>query len=234
VEYRSLHPWNVTPQEAIRIQRSLRAEVRAQDDFRGPLRSVAALDVSYDRRSPWLFAGVVVLGLPALEIIERAGIRARASFPYVPGLLSFREAPAALEAWGRLALRPDCLVCDGHGIAHPRRCGLACHLGLLVDVPTIGFAKSLLVGTCAEPGRARGSLSEVTDAGECIGMAVRTRDGTAPVYVSVGHRISLTTAVRTVLACAPRFRIPEPVRQAHALVNRLRESARPEHSRAPL
>jgi len=227
VECRTLHPWNVTPQEAVQIQRTLRVQVRAQDDFAGPLRSVAAIDVSYDRRSPWLFAGVVVLGLPGLEVIAQAAIRARASFPYVPGLLSFREAPPALEAWRRLAVRPDCLICDGHGIAHPRRFGLACHLGLLVDVPTVGFAKSLLVGTCAEPAGPRGSVSDILDAGERIGRAVRTRAGAAPVYVSVGHRIALATAVETVLACAPRYRIPEPIRQAHALVNRLREAAPP-------
>ena len=227
MECRTLHPWNVTPQEAVQIQRTLRVQVRAQDDFAGPLRSVAAIDVSYDRRSPWLFAGVVVLGLPGLEVIAQAAIRARASFPYVPGLLSFREAPPALEAWRRLAVRPDCLICDGHGIAHPRRFGLACHLGLLVDVPTVGFAKSLLVGTCAEPAGPRGSVSDILDAGERIGRAVRTRAGAAPVYVSVGHRIALATAVETVLACAPRYRIPEPIRQAHALVNRLREAAPP-------
>jgi len=227
VEYRNLHPWNVTPQEAVQIQRTLREQVRAQDDFAGPLHSVAAMDVSYDRRSPWLFAGVVVLRLPGFEVIGRAGIRARAGFPYVPGLLSFRESPPALEAWRHLAIRPDCLICDGHGTAHPRRFGLACHLGLLVDMPTIGFAKRVLVGTCAEPGRSRGSVAELTDAGEHIGMAVRTREGAAPVYVSVGHRISLATAVQAVLACAPRYRIPEPVRQAHALVNRLREGALP-------
>jgi deoxyribonuclease V len=227
VDFRNLHRWDVTAQEAVRIQDSLRGEVRAQDDFESPPRTVAAVDVSYDRRSPWLFAGAVVLRLPGLEAVEQAGIRARARFPYVPGLLSFRESPAALEAWGRLSVRPDCLICDGHGYAHPRRFGLACHLGLLVDVPTIGFAKSVLVGACLEPGRARGSVSDLVDAGERIGMAVRTREGAVPVYVSVGHRISLATAVRTILGCAPRYRIPEPVRRAHALVNRLREAGSP-------
>lgn len=227
MEVRNLHRWDVTPQEAVRIQFSLRGEVRAQDDWAGPLRTVAAVDVSYDRRSPWLFAGVVVLRWPGLEVVEQAGVRARAGFPYVPGLLSFREAPAALEAWQRLALRPDCLICDGHGYAHPRRFGLACHLGLLVGVPTIGFAKRVLVGACPDPGRVRGSVSDLVEAGERIGMAVRTREGAAPVYVSVGHRISLETAVRTILACAPRYRIPEPVRRAHALVNRLRAAAPP-------
>ena len=223
MRYRRSHGWNVTPQEAIRLQERLRGEVVARDEAPDSPRTVAAMDVSYDRGSPWIFAAVVVLKLPGLEMVEQAAVRSMARFPYVPGLLSFRESPAGLEAWERLATRPDCLICDGHGYAHPRRFGFACHFGLLVDLPTIGCAKSVLVGGYREPGKRRGSASELIHEGEMIGSAVRTRGGASPVFVSTGHRISLHRAVQVVLACSPRYRIPEPIRQAHILVNRLRE-----------
>lgn len=221
---RPLHSWDVTPQEAIRIQQELRARLIARDDFRGAFRTVAAMDVSYDKGSPWLFAAVVVVRLPGCQLVETSGVRAQARFPYVPGLLSFRESPAGLAAWEKLRTRPDCLICDGHGFAHPRRFGFACHFGLLVDLPTIGFAKSVLIGRFEPPAPRQGSVSDLVDAGEVIGAALRTREGTAPVFVSVGHRISLARAVATVLVCSSGYRIPEPLRQAHALVNRLREA----------
>jgi len=224
MEYRRLHGWEVTPQEAVRIQQDLRARLIARDDDPAEFRTIAAMDVSYDKRSPWLFAGIVVMRLPGFQVVETAGVRARATFPYVPGLLSFRESPAGLEAWEKLRNRPDCLICDGHGTAHPRRFGFACHFGLLVDLPTIGFAKSVLVGRFDPPGVARGSATDLTDAGEVIGSAIRTREGAEPVFVSVGHRISLGRAVATILASTAGYRIPEPARRAHALVNRLRES----------
>jgi deoxyribonuclease V len=224
VEYRRLHRWDVTPQEAIRIQQELRAQHITCDDDQTEFRTIAAMDVSYDRRSPWLFAAIVVLRLTGFHLIESVGVRARARFPYISGLLSFRESPTGLEAWEKLRTRPDCLICDGHGYAHPRRFGLACHFGLLVDLPTIGFAKSVLVGGFDPPGVRRGSVTDLVDAGEVIGAAIRTREGAAPVFVSVGHRISLETATATVLACSSGYRIPEPVRRAHASVNRLRET----------
>lgn len=224
MEHRRLHGWDVTPQEAVRIQQDLRGQLILRDDGPAAFRTVAAMDVSYDKRSPWLFAAIVVVRVPGFQVVETAGVRARARFPYIPGLLSFRESPAGLEAWERLRTRPDCLICDGHGYAHPRRFGFACHFGLLVDLPTIGFAKSVLVGTFDPPGAERGSASALTDAGEVIGAAVRTRERADPVFVSVGHRISLPRAVATILACASGYRIPEPARRAHALVNRLRES----------
>lgn len=188
-------------------------------------RTAAGMDVSYDRQSPWLFAAVVVLSLPSLEVVDQAAVRTLATFPYVPGLLSFREAPAGLAVWGRLRTQPDCLLCDGHGYAHPRRFGFACHFGLLVGLPTAGCAKRVLVGAYREPGAARGSLAELVHEGEVVGAAVRTREGAKPVFVSAGHRIGLQRAVETVLACSPRYRTPEPIRQAHALVNRLRTTA---------
>ncbi len=224
MEHRDLHRWDVSPPEAVAIQQALRREVIARDGGPGPFRHVAAMDVSYGRGSPWIYAGIVVLRLPGFELVEQIGVRHRAGFPYVPGLLSFRESPAGLAAWERLRIRPDCLICDGHGYAHPRRFGLACHFGLLVDLPTIGLGKSVLVGAFEPPGSARGSVSDLVDGGEVIGAAVRTRQDARPVFVSVGHRISLGRAVSTVLACAPRCRIPEPVRRAHGLVNRMRET----------
>ena len=224
MRYRRLHGWNVTPQDAIRIQERLRGEIVARDEAPGLPRTVAAMDVSYDRRSPWIFAAVVILGLPGFELVEQAAVRSRARFPYVPGLLSFRESPAGLTAWKRLRTRPDCLICDGHGYAHPRRFGFACHFGLLVDLPTIGCAKRVLVGEYREPGPRRGSASDLVHEGEVVGAAVRTREGASPVFVSAGHRISLARAVEIILATSPTYRIPEPIRQAHGLVNRLREA----------
>ncbi|HXZ43302.1 MAG TPA: endonuclease V, partial [archaeon] len=181
MEYRRLHDWDVSRQEAIRIQRDLRSQVIACDDDQEDFRTVAAMDVSYDKRSPWLFAAVVVMRLPGFEIADVAAVRARASFPYIPGLLSFRESPAGLDAWAKLGIRPDCLICDGHGYAHPRRFGFACHFGMLVDLPTIGLAKTVLVGRFDPPGSMRGSVSDLVDAGEVIGAAVRTREGAESV-----------------------------------------------------
>ena len=224
MDYRRLHGWDVSPHEAIRIQQELRTRLIAQDDDQAAFRTVAAMDVSYDKRSPWLFATIVVMRFPGFQVVETTGVRAEARFPYIPGLLSFSESPAGLEAWESLRTRPDCLICDGHGYAHPRRFGFACHFGLLVDLPTIGFAKSILVGRFNPPGAVRGSLTDLVDAGEVIGAAIRTREGAEPVFVSVGHRISLARAVATILACTSGYRIPEPARRAHILVNRLRES----------
>jgi len=222
MDYRRLHRWDVTPQEAIRIQQDLRTKIVTLDDDRTDFRTVGGMDVSYDKRSPWLCAAIVVVRLPGLQIVETAAVRARAQFPYIPGLLSFRESPGGLEAWQKLRNRPDCLICDGHGYAHPRRFGFACHFGLLVDLPTIGLAKSVLVGTFKAPGVKRGNTSDLVEAGEVIGTAVRTRERAEPVFVSIGHRVSLAGAVATVLACTAGYRIPEPIRMAHTLVNRLR------------
>jgi deoxyribonuclease V len=189
------------------------------------LRRVAGADVSYDRGSPVLFAAVVVLDPATFEMIESAGVEARARFPYVPGYLSFREIPPLLEAFARLSAPPDLVVCDGQGRAHPRRFGLASHLGVLLDLPTIGCAKSRLVGEHREPGLRRGASVPLRDQGEVIGTVLRTQDGVKPLYVSVGHRVTLDGARRQILALAPRHRLPEPVRAAHAEVNRLRRES---------
>ena len=186
---------------------------------------MAGADISFDRRSPELHAAVVVLDAESLEVVEIAGVRAKARFPYVPGYLSFREIPPLLEAFAKLEAVPDLIICDGQGRAHPRRFGLACHLGVLLDLPTLGCAKSRLIGDYREPGPRRGAHTRLRDGGEVIGEVVRTRSGVKPVFVSVGHRVCLETARRTVLRLAVRYRLPEPVRAAHREVNRLRRLA---------
>jgi deoxyribonuclease V len=221
---RRLHRWDVSPAEAIRIQQALRRRLNVRRAA-GSIATVAGVDVSYDIRSPTVYAGVVVIHLDRCEVLETATAVRRATFPYIPGLLSFREAPAALEALARLRRNPDCLLCDGQGIAHPRRFGLACHLGLLLDLPSIGCAKSLLVGEYREPGTKRGSTRTLTDGGESIGMILRTKDGVAPIYVSPGYRIGFRQARAVVLRAHGGYRVPEPIRQAHLLVNALRRSA---------
>jgi deoxyribonuclease V len=218
------HRFDLSLGEARALQERLRSRVVARDAAR-PVRLVAGADVSYDRGSPVLFAAVVVLDARRLSLVEVAGVCTEARFPYVPGYLSFREIPALLEAFARLRTCPDLVVCDGQGRAHPRRFGLACHLGVLLDLPTIGCAKSRLVGEHETPGRQRRSYAPLRGGGQVIGSVLRTQEGVNPVYVSVGHRISLARARRAVLALAPRHRLPEPVRAAHAEVNRMRRAA---------
>ncbi len=179
----------------------------ARDQLAARVRRVAGTDVSFDRRAPTLHAAVVVLDAETLAPLETASATREAVFPYVPGFLSFRELPVLLAAFAKLAELPDLIVCDGHGRAHPRRFGLASHLGVLLDLPTLGCAKSVLVGEHAEPGARRGAFSALRDGGETIGSALRTQAGVAPVYVSVGHRVSLASARRWVLRLAPRFRL---------------------------
>lgn len=221
-----MHDWDVTTNEAKRIQRRLRDRVR-RAPLPGPVRRVAGADVSFARGSDVLFAAVVVLEADSLEVIEVGRARRRATFPYLPGFLSFREAPAVLEAFDELQTAPDLLICDGHGYAHPRRFGLACHIGVLLDLPTIGCAKNLLVGEHRDPRPERGSYRSLyaEDGDEIIGSVLRTRTGVNPVYVSVGHRISLRAARRQILRFAPRYKLPEPIREAHREVNRMRTAA---------
>ncbi|MFQ5883430.1 MAG: deoxyribonuclease V [Candidatus Methylomirabilales bacterium] len=218
-----LHPWDVPPAEAIRIQHSLRRRLDFADP-QGAIETVAGVDVSYDKRSPTVYAVVMVMRLTDLQTLETATAVGGTAFPYIPGLLSFREAPAILRAFKRLRRRPDCLLCDGQGIAHPRRFGLACHLGLLLDLPSIGCAKSLLVGEYREPGQQRGSFEILYDKGERVGIILRTKDGVQPVYVSPGYKVSLKRAREIVLRAHGGYRVPEPTRQAHLLVNALRQN----------
>ncbi len=202
---------------ALALQRELRARVERKDRI-GPVERVGGCDVAYDRLDENLFAGVVVLDAADLSVVEQATTESAVRFPYVPGFLSFREAPAILEAYSKLRRKPDLLLVDGHGWAHPRRFGIACHVGVLLDLPVVGVAKSLLVGKAGVPRPARGSRAPIVHRGERIGTVLRSRSGVAAVYVSVGHRVSLGTAVRWVLACGAGYRLPEPVRRAHHLV----------------
>ncbi len=218
------HPWDLTPARA----RALQAELAARVDTASPLppwRTLAAADVSFDRGGETLFAAVVVVAADTLAVVERAGLAAPARFPYVPGLLSFREAPALLEAFARLKTRPDVVLCDGQGIAHPRRLGIACHLGLWLDLPTVGCAKSRLCGHHDEPGPRRGDRSPLVDKGEVIGSVLRTRDRVAPLFVSPGHRCDQESAEALVLATTRKLRLPIPTRLAHDYVNEIRRAA---------
>ncbi len=226
VRVRHLHRWRVSVAEAAEVQVRLRGRISRAPPAAFRPGVVAGADVSFDRPRgrTRAHAAVVCLRLPDLAVLEEAGAEVEVTFPYVPGYLSFREIPALAAAWRRLRTRPDLLLLDAHGYAHPRRMGLACHAGLVFDLPAIGCAKSILVGSHGELRRRRGSCAALRDGGEVVGSALRTRTGVKPVYVSVGHRMDLSTARRWVLRLTPdgRFRIPEPIRRAHALAGRLK------------
>jgi deoxyribonuclease V len=241
MQYKRLHDWNLTPTEAVELQKELRGKIRIEP-LKQKIDLVAGCDISFNKFSDIVYAGIVVLRLPELELVDSSTVITRTSFPYIPGLLSFREIPALLEAWERLKTAPDVVMLDGQGIAHPRRFGIACHFGLLVGLPTLGCAKTVLRGKYDEPDKKAGSYSLMTDKGETVGAAVRTKDRVAPVYVSVGHLLDLPGAIKLALQCVKgyqasderdtlfdlpsasksKYRIPEPTRQAHLLVNELR------------
>ncbi|MBZ5670817.1 MAG: deoxyribonuclease V [Acidobacteriia bacterium] len=215
--------WNLTPQEAMRLQETLRERVEREDRF-GTLQFVAGADLAFDPETNLAFAGVIVYQFPQLQEVERRMARRTLRFPYVPGLLSFRESPVLLAAFEKLRVEPDLILVDGHGIAHPRRFGIACHLGLLLDRPTIGCAKSILVGEAVEPGVRAGSTAPLVDKGETVGIVLRTRDRVKPIYVTTGHRVSLQSAVRIARQCLDGFRIPKPTREADHFVRDLRRA----------
>lgn len=227
MEEQSTRSWDLSPREAIALQKRLAARVRTTR-LRRRVRLVAGCDMSSERFGKVLHCGVVVVRLDDLETVASAAVSVPARFPYVPGLLSFREAPGILEALGRLRVRPDVLVLDGHGLAHPRRFGIACHVGLAARIPALGCAKSILVGAHGPLGRRRGAAADLVDRGEVVGRALRTRDDTKPVYVSVGTGLGLADAVEICLATSGGVRIPEPTRRAHLLVNELRRSVKEE------
>ena len=221
-----LHRWDVSPAAARAIQDELSGRVERHTAL-GNVRLVAGADVHplgprSSGRSGQMVGVVAVLSYPALAVVEVAQAVVPAEFPYVPGLLSFREAPAVLAAMARLTRVPDLLLVDGQGLAHPRRFGLACHLGVLLDLPAIGCAKSILVGKHAPLATERGARAALIHNQDAVGAAVRTRSGVQPVYVSVGHRVDLAAAIAWTLQCTSRYRIPEPLRQAHLTARRAR------------
>jgi deoxyribonuclease V len=213
------HEWNVTPQEAAVIQQQLREEVIREDRLPAGIQRVAGVDVGFEAEGSVTRAAVAVLSYPELTLVEPALARRPTTFPYIPGFLSFREVPAILDALSLLKEPPDLLLCDGQGIAHPRRFGLACHLGVLTDIPAIGVAKTLFIGKHEPLPAERGSWRPLIDRKEIVGAALRTRDGVQPVYISIGHRISLETAIEWVMRCTTKYRLPETTRHAHRLAS---------------
>jgi deoxyribonuclease V len=224
------HPWPETEAEAIALQQAWAPRVERADRL-GEVRLLAGVDVAYEEGNQRLHAAAVVMDAATLVVVESATASGTARFPYVPGLFSFRESPPIIEALARLSTTPDLIVCDGQGLAHPRRFGLACHLGVLFDVPTIGCGKTPLAGIGDLTGAAdslgprRGDTFSLVDAGETLGCALRTQYGVNPLYVSTGHRVSLPTACDWVLKLSPKYRLPETTRMADQLVRQLRKVA---------
>ncbi|MBK8209364.1 MAG: deoxyribonuclease V [Rhodospirillales bacterium] len=217
--------WNVTPREAVALQRCAALAIEPVDRL-GDITTIAGVDVAYGARGRGATAraAAVLLDLATLVVLGESVIEMPATFPYVPGLLTFREAPAAVAAIEALPVRPDLLLCDGQGIAHPRRCGVASHLGLALDLPTIGVAKSRLIGRHVDPAPHKGAWTPLLDNDDQIGVCLRTKAGVKPLFVSIGHRVSLQTAVHIVLHCSTRWRLPEPTR----LADRLSKCRRPD------
>lgn len=213
-----MHSWKVTPAEARVIQEAHRGQVIREDRL-GFVRLVAGADIGFRQGGKVTRAAVAVLDFPSLTPAARAVASRATTFPYVPGLLSFREVPALMSALRRLETPPDLILCDGQGYAHPRRFGLACHLGVVTGIATIGVAKSRLIGSHGKVPDVRGRWTPLKDGDETIGAVLRTRKGVKPVFVSIGHRVSLETAVKLVMACVTRYRLPETTRAAHRLAS---------------
>ncbi len=223
-----LHAWDLSPTTAVALQKELRSQIVLQP-LPTNIELVAGADVSFNKFSEVIYAGIVVLRLSDLTVVAKAGVVTTTKFPYIPGLLSFREAPALLEAWEKLDVRPDVLVLDGQGIAHPRRLGIASHVGLVLDLPTVGCAKTLFVGKYEEPGVVIGSRSVLMDKGEIIGTVLRTKNRVQPVFISPGHLSDVDSSADLLLRCVEgyaqgksKYRIPAPTRLAHLFVNALR------------
>ncbi|MFQ5672734.1 MAG: deoxyribonuclease V [Nitrospinales bacterium] len=224
MKIKPLHSWEVSPRDAVQLQKRLAGKVKTAARRKLP-KIVAGADIGFARDSSAAFAGVVLLAFPSLRVVGKFIHVGEIKFPYVPGLLSFREAPILLELFGKIDPAPDLIFFDGHGLAHPRRLGLASHLGLFLNRPTIGCAKSKLIGVYDEPEGAKGSFTHLLDEqNRVLGAAVRSRRGCKPIFVSVGHKIGLSQAIEWTLQCTTRYRIPEPTRLAHNLVTEYRKS----------
>lgn len=216
-----MEDWKLSPKAAIERQRELKG-LTDLSPLTTPIRYIGGADIAYDKSSDSVHVGIVVLDYNTLEIVCSSSIQDAIQFPYIPGLLSFREIPSILKAWEALPIRPDVMMMDGHGIAHPRRVGVATHFGILTACPSLGCGKKHLVGSYEAPAMEKGSYSPIEDKGETIGHVVRTCDGVKPVWISPGHGMSLMQSVDIALHCARSYRIPEPTRQADILVNALR------------
>ncbi|MCY2928567.1 MAG: deoxyribonuclease V [Planctomycetota bacterium] len=220
------HSWNISPTAAIALQKELAGLVR-QEPLAGPVETVAGADCAFVDGGRSIVAAVVLCEARTMTVLARAVEVRPCPFPYVPGLLSFREAPAVIAAVEKLPRRPDLLMCDGQGLAHPRGLGLACHVGLWLDMPTIGVAKSLLCGQHRDPGQARRGRAAIRYDGRVVGAALRTREGVRPLFISVGHRVTLADALAWTLRCTRGFRLPEPTRLAHQTVGKMKALHRP-------
>jgi deoxyribonuclease V len=221
MQTKKLHNWNLSYSQAIALQKQLCEKVQLVE-LKNHTKTIAGIDCAFSRDKKRIIACVVLLKLPGFEPIETENAVQKLTFPYIPGLLSFRESPACIAAVEKLKLEPDAFIIDGQGIAHPRRFGLACHLGLFFDKPTVGCAKSRLTGSFEEPAPEKGSYSPLKDSDEIIGAVVRTRTNVEPVFVSVGNKCLLKDAIKITLDCTTKYRIPEPARLAHQLVSALK------------
>lgn len=210
--------WPQAIEEAIAIQEELRSKVITENQL-GTVRYVAGVDVGYDSTDSVSQAAVTVLSFPDLQLQQQAVVRSPTTFPYVPGFLSFREVPAILEALAKIDPMPDLILCDGQGLAHPRRFGLACHLGVVTGIATIGVAKTRFIGEHSEVGHSRGSWQPLLDGPETVGVALRTQGGVKPIYISIGHKVNLMGAIDYVLRCAPKYRLPQTTRSADRLTS---------------
>ncbi len=215
---------NITPQQAIELQIQLRNQLQILP-LEKEITTIAGADISFNKYSTTVYAGIVVMRFPSLQMIETSGVVDETTFPYVPGLLAFREVPALSKAWEKLSTKPDVLVLDGHGIAHPRRMGIAAHFGIVINTPTMGCAKSLLTGKFVEPSMEAGSVTDLVSKNEVIGKVLRTKKNTKPVFVSPGNLISMEQSLNIIKQCVRKYRIPEPTRLAHLFVNELRVKA---------
>ena len=213
---KALHPWNVNVEEAIEIQKRFRNQIILRRTF-SELRTVGGADIAYSKNGDLLYGAIAVLAFPEMEVLSIVTAPGRISFPYIPGLLSFREGPILLRVFRRLKIKPDLIIFDGQGIAHPRRFGLASHLGLWLDLPSIGCAKTSLLEEVRLPDPGKGNFDLLRRGKEEVGAVLRTRENVKPVFVSPGHRIDLMSSIEVILACCPKFRIPEPLRIAHQI-----------------
>jgi deoxyribonuclease V len=219
-----LHSWNVSVEEAIQIQEAFKDRIILKKTF-SEVRTIGGGDAAYSRNGKLLFAAIVVLSFPEMEIIDTATADGKTLFPYLPGLLSFREGPILIKTFQRLRLKPDMMIYDGQGIAHPRGMGLASHMGLWLDLPSVGCAKTPLLHEFISPGLSRGSFEWVRREGKKVGAVLRTKDRVKPLFVSPGHQIDLLTSNQLILESCKGFRFPEPLRKAHQLAERTKQRA---------